>query len=299
MFVVYAPKSNQKTEIVIPEGITKIGCNVSGGADTAILFYLLCKYIQDSGRDITILPFNRTYLDRPTIKEALLIVAKIKELLGGDTSFIQPVHSEIECKKWGRIFQQWAETKLFETGDVEMLFDGMTANPKDLDFYKCGLSGGGRFSEHEEDLPKRIRVFSKFFQDGNYPDNFPQYYIDRPFCNVDKKFIKEMYEMHGIEDAIFPLTWSCEGSFFDTEGFAKPCKSCFNCIEKEWAFGRFDIERKSYCSEINSERFKEWTDYDWHWTDRYNEYLQNKPWWWRLLNKYFFKLHRKVNVDKM
>jgi hypothetical protein len=290
MIVLYAPKSDQKTEIAIPEGVTKIACNVSGGADTAILFYILCKYIKDSGRNITILPVNRTYMDRPTVKEALLIVEKVKELLGGDTSFIKDLHSEIECKKWPRIFHRWFELKLLESGDAEMLFDGMTANPKDEDFYKHGVCGYLRFSAHEEHLPKRVRIFSEDFDD-NFASDFPEFYRERPFCNVDKQFIAEMYDLHKVRDEIIPLTWSCEGSYFDTEGFTKPCETCFNCVELNWAFGHFSYPRFSYTSEIKHLEYESWTDYDWHFTDNYKKYIETKPWWWKLLNKYIFKLH--------
>ena len=46
-------------------------------------------------------------------------------------------------------------------------------------------------------------------------------------------------ELDNILDEIFPLTGSCTGGSFITKLWTQPCKECFWCHEKKWAFGKY------------------------------------------------------------
>ena len=41
---------------------------------------------------------------------------------------------------------------------------------------------------------------------------------------------------------LFPITASCVGYAKETDYFTKPCKVCWWCREKKWAFGMYDGE---------------------------------------------------------
>ena len=57
---------------------------------------------------------------------------------------------------------------------------------------------------------------------------------------VDKKFIAYQYNKFNLMDTIFPLTASCVNP--DDNG--DPCKCCWWCHEKHWAFGYYDRKMK-------------------------------------------------------
>jgi 7-cyano-7-deazaguanine synthase in queuosine biosynthesis len=58
-----------------------------------------------------------------------------------------------------------------------------------------------------------------------------------PWWNVDKKFIAFQYQKYNLMNIIFPLTESC---IEDKKDQPFPCKKCFWCEEKYWAFGSYD-----------------------------------------------------------
>ena len=61
----------------------------------------------------------------------------------------------------------------------------------------------------------------------------------KPFVNVNKKFLAGLYEQENIMD-LHNITESCTGFPKDTNWFTEPCKRCFWCYERKWAFGSYD-----------------------------------------------------------
>ena len=55
------------------------------------------------------------------------------------------------------------------------------------------------------------------------------------FCSVDKKFLAEIYEQENLMNDLFPNTVSCTNI-----SKIEPCKKCYWCEEKKWAFGMYD-----------------------------------------------------------
>ena len=67
--------------------------------------------------------------------------------------------------------------------------------------------------------------------------DIPEY---SPFKDVDKRFTAQLYEDEFLLETLFPLTRSCLGSAEVTDYHEKPCKICYWCEEKYWAFGQYD-----------------------------------------------------------
>jgi hypothetical protein len=61
--------------------------------------------------------------------------------------------------------------------------------------------------------------------------------IFKPFRNINKKTVAELYEHFGVLDTLFPLTRSCEILTLD---FSKHCDRCWFCLERKWGFGRYE-----------------------------------------------------------
>jgi len=49
-----------------------------------------------------------------------------------------------------------------------------------------------------------------------------------------------IYEQFNLLDDLFPLTMSCIGFAPETNYFTEPCRKCYWCHEKKWAFGCYD-----------------------------------------------------------
>lgn len=68
-----------------------------------------------------------------------------------------------------------------------------------------------------------------------------------PLLYVNKRFIRFLFDTLKLQD-VFPLTSSCTRNFAPTDPRYNnrpvgPCKECFQCAEKKWAFGVFDHEQ--------------------------------------------------------
>ena len=53
----------------------------------------------------------------------------------------------------------------------------------------------------------------------------------RPFFNLDKRQIAELYKQHNLLDTLFPLTVSCITEITH-------CGECWFCKERIWGFGK-------------------------------------------------------------
>jgi 7-cyano-7-deazaguanine synthase in queuosine biosynthesis len=59
----------------------------------------------------------------------------------------------------------------------------------------------------------------------------------RPFFNIDKKQIKNMYDELGLTETLFPITRSCDNPKVKTGH----CNGkCWWCEERKWAFGTYE-----------------------------------------------------------
>jgi len=285
--ILYAPKSDQVVNFEIPDNIKSIGCRVSGGADTAILFYIICKYVKESGRDIKVYPIYKQCMDRPQTYDAMRIIQKVKDLLDNPVCIQELVIITIP-NKGSLEYVEYFNYRLFEMGLIDIQYSAQTTNPKDDDFNFHDIPGRSA-------QLKRREIYDGFYPP--LPKHAPRYYIDFPFSEVDKKFIAEMYDLFGVREELLHLTWSCEGSWLDTKGFTKPCKSCYWCEEKRWAFGESDRPRTSYCEILDDELPKYWDLFkeDTHY--KYDEHFKNKHWWWKIVNR-ILKLQKRHSKSK-
>ena len=62
----------------------------------------------------------------------------------------------------------------------------------------------------------------------------------QPFQNMTKKDFANLYETHNLMSSLFPYTASCTGTSERTNNFTEPCRECFWCKEKYWAFNMYD-----------------------------------------------------------
>lgn len=224
-----------------------MGC--SGGLDSAAILYLICKHFPE----IEIIPYTAVDDNYPKHTEATINVDnwfrlnfpdnKIKNLeifninqkdrnIVSDKTInhykntiesLQTLSSN-SVSKTIQLYQVFGEMYGMYPDVIQCL--GMTANPPNPVLKKYGFL---------HTIESRRTITTK---DGNETLTKTDFHTEyKPFHNVDKKFVADIYEKNELMESLFPLTWSCNGSYKDTNAFTEPCKKCFWCHEKKWAFG--------------------------------------------------------------
>lgn len=221
-----------------------IAISVSGGADSALLAYLLCDLIRKNEYDITvhIISHTRCWKTRPWQQHDSKGVYKwllwkfYHVNFERHTNFIPP---ELE---WGTkgptIVDEYGklnsgdiiEIRAFaeyigHTHDIDAYFNAVTHNP---DIVIEGAMPTRNIDPTPENLSKMITTHM-----GRISSH--------PFRFIDKSWIYSQYKKHNILD-LYNITRSCEGEFEDityetyTPGQYVPvCGKCFWCAERAWA----------------------------------------------------------------
>lgn len=221
---------------------------LSGGTDSAMLLYLLClekpkwKIICHTGIDKHKDPWVGEY------------AADIVELMRKKFPHADIVHEVYNFNSLDPLWMYRAEKEWHEQPDksilptiegyskavasrphksairkkydIKLSLHGITANPPIEEQKKFGID---KVAE-----PRRNQVY----EEEQWKKSGKLHY--RPFVNVDKKFVADLYKQFNLMEDLFPLTHSCIGFAPDTNSFTEPCKKCYWCHEKMWAFGCYD-----------------------------------------------------------
>ena len=208
----------------------KIGIAVSGGADSALLLYLTAKYVKDaeiipwSGYEIE----NKNHKFRPfTIHDAKSVVDVVRNKLPNAHISQHYIWSYDKRGQDKKIYMKDEAKRCLDNGIIDLYVTGRTANPpKDV------------LNEIEKKLPSDtagpIESSRSYLQSERPSDT---YYA--PFINMNKKVISRLYQKYDCMEDLFPVTQSCVGWAEETNWFTEPCKQCFWCHERKWAFGSY------------------------------------------------------------
>lgn len=217
-----------------------IAISVSGGADSALLAYMLCSKINDTV--VHIINNIRCWKTKPwqqdDVKRVIdwLIRRFPNVQFKIHTNFVPP---ELEWADKGRTIideygklvsgdnielRAWAEYVCFHN-NVDAYYNGVTRNPKTNEFKGMPTRDIDKTPENEH-LEKM---------------NHMGVVVYHPFRFIDKSKIVKMYRELNILE-LFDLTRSCEGEF-DGLGYktykrgqlVPICHNCFWCKEREWA----------------------------------------------------------------
>lgn len=224
----------QTIDFELPENLTKIGVNCSGGADSAMLLYIVAIYLKQNNRTdvkLNVLSCANDKKHRWNARKAADVINYIIDNLNWNQFDCHyAYYRDVQDEKYFHEFEQ----KMFDDGRLEMLTSGVTATPK-VDAVVENIRGDIiDLRAHEDCLnerdPNEIRptwsVTGHFYT---------------PFTNVDKRFVADMYTQFGVRD-MFKLTRSCEAipsGAYRTDFENNPCGECWWCLERKWAFGEF------------------------------------------------------------
>jgi 7-cyano-7-deazaguanine synthase in queuosine biosynthesis len=204
----------ENVEIPLVDG--NIGVNLSGGADSSLLLYILLSNKQET---LEVFTLASDLKGRISAKIAANVIDKCIELTGNNKINHHVVYVDVQNNE--KLFRLPRE--MLENKKITKLYAGLTANPpKDIadNFLKPHSN-----TEHDERNPAIIKP--------TIYDNFCF-----PFLNIDKIKIANMYESLGLMNTLFPLTRSCELEN-PPINFLGHCDNCWWCKERFWGFKRF------------------------------------------------------------
>lgn len=190
-----------------------IGIIHSGGADSAILLYILMKYYSDP---IHVFTCASTEKFRIAPKIAGDVISKCIDLTNKMNVFHHVYYVDKQNIKNLYDYPRYFQLR----NEIKYIYSGTTALPP-LDV--CDTFINGRTLMKERDPTVTRPVYNGFDK---------KTYV--PFFNHNKKDIKALYETLGVLDSLFPITRSCES----LELKSGHCGKCWWCEERNWAFGK-------------------------------------------------------------
>lgn len=212
-------------------GLTKWGIKLSGGADSALVAYMLVNLIQEENLEnvelhaITGLQDKKPY----NVRYAKAIMDKIEEL----TEFKFAGHHVISARTSDSesyiTDQETLMQELLDAGIIQARFSGITANPTPEEAPELWTESMASGAPSDLDIRNRTSEHKPTFKIRS----------GTPLINTNKRGTAEIYRQLDIIDSLFPVTRSCE-SMDDTlhKNFTIHCGKCWMCLERKWGFGR-------------------------------------------------------------
>ena len=219
-------------EIGIPKGLNPVSVFISGGADSALVTYMVVKTIQELNLGLEVYPITTEFMSRPfNINRSWAVLRMVEQLTGFKFSqhliFPMPNHTlKISDEEKKPIMSQNIKW-YFEKYGISIMYNGLTANPP-IDLVPDNTWGKRQLERDEVELVK-LKLNQKTTQ--------------YPLLWSDKRIVAELYHRLGIHNSIFPLTRSCESEMEESKYFSKTCfqvrnpgEECWWCRERQYGF---------------------------------------------------------------
>ena len=221
--------------------IRKLGVWTSGGADSAFSLWYMAKCINDNQLwDFQLIPLHghdtaRVADSRVAANAVVDYVKNYFPKVDIHDNYIFQYHKDKNSKDKGQ-YHDPIKNKLKEDEIIHITVNSYTANPPVKD-----MSDNGFYHMRDCNRDDPVATFTSEFNAGvhgkRYGSNTKSFFdTHRPLSMVDKKFIANFYNQFNIMD-LFYKTVSCTSGYDDE---IVPCKKCFWCKEKYWAFGMYD-----------------------------------------------------------
>jgi hypothetical protein len=243
---------SEKTSGVVVNGLPvsfdfsdrNIGITFSGGADSSLLLYILCRIIDEFKTGAKIYPISvvRNWMPglRHTSEAKSNVIAHLGKLFPGiiqdiTWSFMPDVldrtpasslvMTDVEKTVMEKTENRHADVFYFtmlalwaaDKNNLQTIYGGATSNPPP----ESKTLSGPLFREQMHMSLQEFRL-----PDGPLKYYGVEYKHRDPFLFIDKTWIIAQYRNFAIED-LYRLTKSCER---DENG----CGSCFHCDERRW-----------------------------------------------------------------
>ena len=202
-----------------------ISIDLSGGTDSAILAYLLCKELKRRKQDtvLHIINGHRCWSRKPWQKEVALRVI----------NWLKNYHPNIKT-----------HSVFVAEGLESKPINGVNAESIQLDDFKQYIDSlyhiDMKFNTTSALYPYAPDEFIQGIKSRNRKDILMHKLIQleekdaRPFLYTNKEWIIKQYVNNDILD-LLDITRSCEGKKGKDRSYPQVCNNCYWCLERNWA----------------------------------------------------------------
>ena len=232
--------------INIPIITNNVIIRLSGGADSAILLYMICDTYEKAETQLNLWPITVIHGVRNWQSYHAQHVLDYMMEKFPDVNW--KTHEVIKCMDPGgkpnnKNANNYVDDQeslivkvVAEYAGSAAVFNGVTANPPE----EIGEKYWGSskvFGEKVWDVREKHRDW-KFIADRKpiEDDSARKLVHVNPFIQHHKGHVAKLYYDYGLIDDLLPLTRSCEGWDYMTANYSKTCGECWWCMEREWAF---------------------------------------------------------------
>lgn len=222
------------TNLYIPNNVfleknDTLGIWFSGGTDSSILCYLLARHIKEKQLKYKIQPV--TVLKRIGDTAHLNVLNFIKKDLDCADIFLDIiVHNTSGKQEYDDSFFNVRLDHVVK-GKYKYIYSGINQSP-DAEAYTDGWKMSQEVQNIRGSMITKLKILSGVIELDGVDYEFGDV---RPFVNLDKKEIANLYKQNNLLDTLFTLTNSCGGHGPKNTH----CEKCWNCRERFWAFGKF------------------------------------------------------------
>lgn len=218
-----------------------VGVGVSGGADSAVLLYILMSNIKNHIHIYNMMAEWR----RPTLEKHFDAVVAMCSKLSGNTNYT--IHKTYVEPDESAEFYINMLTVALDSKEVDIVYLGLTKFPPETEWSTWPgqqPEWHNKFRSGETEHPLfgfsiPVEVATDFSQvplttDGRVVDKLTldsRAYI--PLFNHNKQHIAKLYRALNVENTLLPVTRSCENDKHP----GSHCKTCWWCYERRWGFG--------------------------------------------------------------
>ena len=238
---------------------------ISGGIDSAVTFYTMCKTISENSQkhttiyplhvvrknstDIGVYDFRDTSIEVKTIVEfvrAAFPKLNIKDVTIDHSDFWW-VYQHTQGNKIERkyvIAQQslvnFIEWKYKDNKNININhYHGNTRAPLvgNLPSLSSVVNSKNATTVTDRDKDSAQTLYNGSVTKYFSPTKNIAYY--QPFRNADKRMTFWLADKLGILNDLNTMTNSCEGNKYETGNFKYTCNTCWFCLERQWALDNY------------------------------------------------------------
>jgi len=234
--------------IEIPVLAENVIMKLSGGADSALLLWLICNEWTKQNKPLHVYTITGIHKQRPWQPYHAQQVLDFMHEQWPDVHFVRHDTRLIENPADPSLYLDYSKNQYCETQELMKIdvineikqdlqvFNAITSNPplKYKDYWGTSPIMGdvwerGDLKMRAWETREERKVINQHHHDG-----FMVWYCS-PFFRHDKRKVIELYREHGLLRHLLPLTRSCEGWDYMTKNFTQECGHCWWCKEREWA----------------------------------------------------------------
>jgi hypothetical protein len=235
--------------IKIPVLTENVIVRLSGGADSALLLWMICNEWTQAKKPLTVWPITVVHGVRNWQNyHAQQVYDWVQDQWKYDVRFapLQSVLCEDPAgkpnNKNANNYVDYQENLIDSTveqiGEMTQVFNGVTANPPE-EIGQLHWGSSEVFGENVWECREKHRDWDMRGPRPEVDDDEKRNIIHCcPFVRHHKGHIADLYRQYDLNE-LLSLTRSCEGWNYMTNGFTEACGECWWCMERDWAFNEY------------------------------------------------------------